>query len=56
MWKLKVPKKTTSRTYHILVWCALVMKELYGQEANILNKLLRKAEKRDSPNLRLCGN
>ena len=56
MWKLKVPKKTISRTYHILVCCSLVMKELYGHVANILNKPLRKAEKGGSPNLCLGGN
>jgi hypothetical protein len=37
MWKLKVPKKTTRKSYDILVFCALVTKELYGKEANILN-------------------
>jgi hypothetical protein len=53
---LKVPKNTTSSTYHILVWCALVMNELYGHEANILNKPLRKAEQGGSANLCLGGN
>jgi hypothetical protein len=48
-------QNTTSRTYHILVSFAVVMKELYGHEANMFNKPLGKAEKGGSPNLCLDG-
>ena len=51
MWKLKIRKETASRTYHIHVRRALIIKDLYGNEANVLNKPLRKAEKEGSPNL-----